>query len=96
MKKGYELPRFKKAMVAHEDALPGGTYWRYRNGILPPPFGKLLVENPDLALALAADAADLARQRIVAGDNANNRRRKHANKANSAQQGDDTAQLGLL
>lgn len=95
MKKGYELPRFKKAMAAHEDALPGGTYWRYRNGILPPPFGQLLIENPDLALALAADAADLAKQRIVAGDHANNRRRKRGRRENT-EQAEGTAQLGLL
>lgn len=60
MKKGYSLPKFKKAMAAYEHLLPGGTYWRYRNGILPPPFGKLLIENPELAEALAADVRALA------------------------------------
>jgi hypothetical protein len=96
MNQKYNLPRFKKEMKKFAKVLPVGTHWRYSNGILPPPFGQLLVENPELALALAADAADLAKQRIVIEGEAKKRGRKRSEQANSAQQGDDTAQLGLL
>lgn len=58
-----ELPRFKKALAAFSKQLPSGTFWRYSNGILPPPFGPLLLEHPELAAALAEDAADLAKGR---------------------------------
>lgn len=60
---GYDLPRFKKALARHSKSLPAGTYWRYSVGQLPPPFGPLLVNNPDLAAALAEDAVDLALKR---------------------------------
>lgn len=60
--KKLELPRFKKVLAGLSKELPAGTYWRYSNGILPPPFGALLVENPELAAALAEDAAELARR----------------------------------
>lgn len=67
---GINLPRFRKALAAHSRNLPAGTYWRYSNGILPPPFGQLLVNNPELARALADDAAALATERnpSVAGE----------------------------
>jgi len=60
LNKRYMTPRFKAALAAYEDVIPAGTYWRYRNGILPPPLGPLLVEHPELAEALAKDARDLA------------------------------------
>ena len=60
------LPRFKAALAAFEDVIPSGTYWRYRNGILPLPLGTLLVEHPELAMALARDAEELkAKQKQV-------------------------------
>lgn len=58
-----QLPRFKKALAVFSKRLPAGTFWRYRNGILPPPLGPLLLEYPELAVALAEDAMELARQR---------------------------------
>jgi hypothetical protein len=57
---GFNLPRFRTALAKHAKTLPSGTFWRYSNGILPPPFGSLLVENPELAEALAADARELS------------------------------------
>lgn len=60
MSQRYELPRFKKALEAFAGQLPAVTRWRYSNGILPPPFGPLIIDNPDLAQALADDAAELA------------------------------------
>jgi hypothetical protein len=59
----YDLPKFKKAMENFSKRLPTGTHWRYSNGMLPPPLGPLLIENPELAVALAEDALALARQR---------------------------------
>lgn len=56
----YDLPRFKKALEKFSKMLPTGTHWRYSNGFLPPPFGPLLVEHPELAQALAEDAQALA------------------------------------
>ncbi len=47
-------------MEIFSDQLPSVTHWRYSKGILPPPFGPLLVEHPELAEALAKDARDLA------------------------------------
>jgi hypothetical protein len=61
MKAQISLPRFRQALKAHEKELQAGTYWRYRNGMLPPPLGHLLVNNPDLAQALADDARDLSK-----------------------------------
>lgn len=58
-----ELPRFKKALAAFAKQLPTGTFWRYSNGILPPPFGPLLLEHPELAIALAEDAIERAKER---------------------------------
>ena len=58
-----DLPRFSKALEPYSGELTIGTYWRYRNGYLPPPFGPLLVEHPELAAALAKDAADLAKKK---------------------------------
>jgi hypothetical protein len=59
----YDLPKFKKAMEGFAKKLPTGTPWRYSNGMLPPPLGPLLIENPELAVALAEDALALAKQR---------------------------------
>jgi hypothetical protein len=53
------LPRFQEALKGHSKSLSTGTYWRYMNGLLPA-FGELLVERPELAQALAADAVELA------------------------------------
>lgn len=61
MAKKYVLPRFKKALAAFSKELPVGTHWRYSNGILPPPLGPLLLEHPELAMALAEDVAELAK-----------------------------------
>ncbi|MEI6181347.1 MAG: hypothetical protein WCP31_11370 [Chloroflexales bacterium] len=60
---GYDLPRFRKALEAYDGTLPVGTRWRYSKGMLPPPFGPLLVEHPELAAALAKDAADLVKKK---------------------------------
>ncbi len=82
----YNLPRFKAALELFAKKLPPVTHWRYRNGILPPPFGNLLIENPELALALAADAVALSKAK---------RGRKHPKRANVGE-GDETAQMGML
>jgi hypothetical protein len=66
----HDLPRFKQALKKFAKELPVGTHWRYSNGMLPPPLGPLLIENPELAEALAADAQDLAQRRIVAHQDA--------------------------
>lgn len=65
------LARFTTALERHKGQIDDATYWRYRGGRLP----RLLLwlaERPDLAQALAADAAELAtRDRdkpIVAGE----------------------------
>lgn len=63
MSKVINLPRFKKALEPFSKKLPTGTFWRYSNGILPPPLGRLLIEHPELALALAEDAVQLAAQK---------------------------------
>ena len=60
MTKEHVLPRFRAAIEAHENEISAATYWRYRNGRLPPPLGPLLLRYPDLARALAEDAAELA------------------------------------
>lgn len=62
------LPRFQEALKAHAKHLPTGTFWRYSKGMLPPPFGPLLLEHPELAQALAEDAAELARNRKGSDD----------------------------
>jgi hypothetical protein len=67
MDKKLHLPRFKKALAPFAKKLPVGTYWRYSNGILPPPFGKLLLDNPELAEALAEDARALSAERPIVG-----------------------------
>ena len=59
----YQLPRFKKALEGFSKKLPTGTHWRYSNGILPPPFGPLLVEYPKQARAWAEDAFARAQAR---------------------------------
>jgi hypothetical protein len=58
----FHLPRFRKALAGFSKELPSGTFWRYSNGMLPPPLGELLVKNPELAQALAADAVELAKK----------------------------------
>lgn len=54
------LEQFNQALERHKADLDYLTYWRYRGGRLP----KLLlwlVQRPQLAAALAADAAELAK-----------------------------------
>jgi hypothetical protein len=53
------LPRFQKALRPFAADLPLETYRRYANGFLPRAV-RLIVEHPELAEALAADARDLA------------------------------------
>lgn len=53
------LPRFQKALRPFAADLPLETYRRYANGQLPRAV-RLIVENPELAEALAADARELA------------------------------------
>lgn len=62
MDNNFELARFREALMAHAGKLPIATYWRYTNGLLPA-FGRFIVERPELARALAADAEELAKQR---------------------------------
>jgi hypothetical protein len=67
---GLNLPRFKKALAKYAKRLPSGTFWRYSNGYLPPPFGPLLVEDPELLEELLEDVRELAQRRIVAHQDA--------------------------
>ena len=53
------LPRFAKALRPFAADLPLETYRRYVNGLLPKAV-RLIVEHPELAEALAADARALA------------------------------------
>jgi hypothetical protein len=62
---GLHLPRFKRELAKHAKGLPSGTYWRHSNGILPPPFGQLLLDNPELAEALAEDARAMRAERPI-------------------------------
>jgi hypothetical protein len=55
------LPRFQAAIKPFA-AKGNGTYWRYANGLLPA-FGRWMVEHPEIAEALAADARALQTQR---------------------------------
>ena len=57
------LPNFQEVMRRRYTSQPSdATYWRWCNGIVPPQI-RFLVERPDLAEALAADARALANQR---------------------------------
>jgi hypothetical protein len=56
------LVRFSTALERHKGQMDDATYWRYKGGRLP----KLLTwlaQRPELAQALAADAAALAQER---------------------------------
>jgi hypothetical protein len=58
------LARFNQVLERHKAEIGQSQYWRYKGGRLP----KLLtwlVERPELAQALAADAVELA---AVKGD----------------------------
>lgn len=55
------LPRFTKALRPFAADLPLETYRRYANGLLPKAV-RLIVEHPELAEALAADARERAAQ----------------------------------
>lgn len=53
------LERFTKVLERYKGQIDDATYWRYKGGRVP----KLLswlASRPDLAWALAVDAADLA------------------------------------
>ena len=56
------LTRFTAALERHKGELDldNSTYWRYRGGRLPRILA-WLARNPELAVALAEDAAELAR-----------------------------------
>lgn len=56
-------PRFEEAIKAHRASLAAGTYWRYLHGNFPA-FGRLITENPNLVIALAEDAAELAAKTV--------------------------------
>lgn len=58
------LPRFTKALRPFAADLPLETYRRYANGLLPRAV-RLIVEHPELAEALAADARELAELRCA-------------------------------
>lgn len=61
------LSRFSVALERHKAEIDDATYWRYRGGRLP----RLLVwlaKRPDLAVALAEDAVELAQRTQGAGD----------------------------
>lgn len=55
------LPRFQKALRPFAADLPLETYRRYAIGLLPKAV-RLIVEHPELAEALAADARERAEQ----------------------------------
>lgn len=61
------LPHFSAALNAHISTLNEITYWRYVRGFIPA-FGRFIVERPDLARALAADAEALAQSRSTSSD----------------------------
>jgi|WetSurMetagenome_2_1015567.scaffolds.fasta_scaffold1543683_1 hypothetical protein len=57
-----ELTEFQQALKNYPKSLTAGTYWRYVNGLLPA-FGTFIVNNPELAEALARDARRIANKR---------------------------------
>jgi hypothetical protein len=58
------LPRFQEAMRRYKNQPSDATYWRYLVGQVPPAI-RFIVERPELAAALAADAQALADQSDV-------------------------------
>lgn len=59
------LPNFQEVMRRYSNQPSDATYWRWRNGIVPPQI-RFLVERPDLLEALVADAHALAEKPPVA------------------------------
>ncbi len=55
------LPRFQEALQRYKHQPSPPTFWRWSVGIIPIQL-RFLVEHPDLAEALAADARALAEQ----------------------------------
>jgi len=53
------LARFTQVLEQHKGQIDDATYWRYRGGRLPRLL-RWLAERPDLAVALAEDAVELA------------------------------------
>jgi hypothetical protein len=51
------LRRFYEVLEQYQNSLSSATYWRYRTGKLPKPL-QFVYEHPDLAMALAEDAAE--------------------------------------
>lgn len=65
-----QLTRFGAALRHHKAEIDDATFWRYVNGHIPKLL-RFIAERPQLAAALAEDAAELAKQRddlVVAGD----------------------------
>jgi hypothetical protein len=58
------LPRFQEALQRYKHQPSVATFWRWSVGIVPPQF-RFLVEHPDVAEALAADARALAEQQAA-------------------------------
>lgn len=56
-----DLPRFREALRRYQNQPSDATYWRWSVGIVPPQL-RFLIERPELAEALAADARALASQ----------------------------------
>ena len=66
------LTKFTKALEGHREDLGYNQFWRYTSGRIPKVL-RWLAERPDLAQALADDAAELATktvgvEQIVAGE----------------------------
>ena len=57
------LPRFQEALRRYPRQPSDATFWRWSVGLIPIQL-RFLIEHPDLAEALAADARSLAEQRI--------------------------------
>lgn len=58
------LANFTKALETHKDALGYNQFWRYKVGRVPK-IVRWIAEYPDLAVALAEDAAALAAARAA-------------------------------
>lgn len=58
------LPRFREALRRYQNQPSDATYWRWSVGIVPPQI-RFLIERPELAEALAADARALAEEQLT-------------------------------
>lgn len=52
-----KLSRFRNELRRFERLLPSATYWRYQTGKVGP-FGRMLIRNPELAIAFAEDVQE--------------------------------------